>query len=381
MLMFKPILILVILLCSFTSYAQVNIIDTIPFSLDNKLLVFKASINDFEVDFAFDTGASLGLSNSSIQSRTSLIVKNGSQTITDANLKRIKINNTIIKKMQIGNHLIENVKGAIYDMEFLTCHKLYLLGMDVIGKLNWKIDFNQQQLLVSKYPFPTNNNHIEIPVSNASHRPKTSLVINGINYPNCLIDLGYTGSITISENEHLNKLYQQMLGTGKSELGLNSNMSVTGLGKADTIKTIQLDKIKMGQYDFNLVNTTVFEKTDFKIGIEFFSTQTKELILNHTTSKYYIEPKPILEALPLPLDARVSYQEGKLCITALNLNQNSSAKQLSIGETIKSINGKQASDFNDNCQFLSEFYHIKKPSIQIEKLDGTVVTILRSPFE
>jgi hypothetical protein len=85
--------------------------------------------------------------------------------------------------------------------------------------------------------------------------------------------------------------------------------------------------------------------------------------------------------LTLPLDARVSYQEGKLLVTALNLNKNSSAKQLSIGETIKSINGKQASDFNDNCQFLLEFYHTKKTSIQIEKLDGTLVTIQRSTLE
>jgi hypothetical protein len=379
--MIKPIIVLFLMLSSFKAFTQINKIDTISFSLDNKLLVFKASINDTEVDFAFDTGASLGLSNSSIQSSTGLIVKNGSQTITDANLKRIKINNTVIKKMQIGSHLIDNIKGAIYDMELLTCHKFYLLGMDVIGRLNWKIDFNKQQILVSKNPFPTNNYHIEIPVSNTSHRPQTSLVINGINYPNCLIDLGYTGSITISENEHLNKLYQQILGTGKSGLSLNSNMSVTGLGKADTVKTIQLDKIKMGQYDFNLVNTTVYEKTDFKIGIEFFSTQTKEFILNHTTGKYYIEPKINSEPLTLPLDARVSYQEGKLLVTALNLNKNSSAKQLSIGETIKSINGKQASDFNDNCQFLLEFYHTKKTSIQIEKLDGTLVTIQRSTLE
>ncbi len=378
MLMIKPILGLLITLYSLTSYAQVKTIDTIPFSLDNKLLVFKASINDVVVDFAFDTGAGLGFSNSTIQSSTGLIVKNGSQTITDANLKKIKINNTVIKKMQIGSHVIENIKGAIYDMEFLTCHKFYLLGMDVIGKLNWKINFDQQQLLVSKLPFPTNNNHIEIPVSNASHRPKTSLVINGINYPNCLIDLGYTGSITISENEHLNMLYQQMNGTGKTELSLNSNMSVTGLGKADTVKTIQLDKIKMGQYDFTHVNTNVYEKTDFKIGIEFFSNQTKELVLNHTTGKYYIEPRTNSEPLLLPLDARVSYHEGKLRITALNLNQNSSAKQLSIGETIKSINGKQASDFKDNCQFLFEFYHTKKSNLLIEKLDGTVITIKRS---
>ena len=146
----KTIISLVFCLCSSISFAQTITIDSIPFTLDKKLLVFKASINGVAFDFAFDTGATIGLSNASVQSQTGLIVKKGSQTITDANLKKLKINNTVIKQMQIGSHQFENVKGAIYDMEFLTCHQLYLLGMDVIGQLNWKIDFKKQLIYVSK---------------------------------------------------------------------------------------------------------------------------------------------------------------------------------------------------------------------------------------
>ncbi len=250
--------------------------------------------------------------------------------------------------------------------------------MDVIGKLNWKIDFIQKKLLVSKTPFPINDTYFELPVSNSTHRPKTSLTLNGINYPNCLIDLGYTGSIEIPENADLNTVHQNLTGSGKTGLGLNSNMSVTGLGKADTVKTILFDQIKIGQSNFTNTTCAVYEKTNFKIGIGFFSTQTTAFILNHTESKYYIQSNPISETVPLTLDARVSYQEGKLVITSLNLNKNSSSLMLTIGETIKSIDGKKASDFNDNCQFLLEYYYTNRPSIQIEKLDGTVVMIKRS---
>lgn len=376
----KTILGLVITLFYFSSYAQVKTIDTIPFSLENRLLVFKARINDVELDFAFDTGATLGLSNSFIDTTSGLIVKSGAQTITDANLKKIKINNTVIKKMQIGSHQIENVKGATYDMEFLTCHQIYLLGMDVIGKLNWKIDFEHKKLLVSKTPFPTDDSLIEIPVSNPTYKPKTSLTINGQIFPNCLIDLGCTGSIEIPENSNLNTLFLQLTGSGNSLLALNSNMSVTGLGKADTVKTLLLDNIIIGPYNFKTVNCAVFEKTSFKIGVGFFSTQTNSFILNNTVGKYYIAPKLAPEILPLPLDARVSYQDGKLVITSLNLNKNSSSQMLTIGEIIKSIDGKKASDFNDNCQYLLEYYYTKKNSIQIEKLDGTVVIIKRAAF-
>ncbi|HQS56572.1 MAG TPA: hypothetical protein PLK14_15825, partial [Sediminibacterium sp.] len=263
-------------------------------------------------------------------------------------------------------------------MEFLTCHKFYLLGMDVIGRLNWKIDFKKQLIFVSKIPFKTNETFFELPVSNSTNRPKTSITILGINYPNCLIDLGYTGSIEIPENPNLNMLHHQLIGKGKTLVGLNSDMSVIGLGKADTVKSILLDKIEIGQSNFTNTICSIYEKTKFKIGIGFFSTQTTTFILNHSEGKYYIEPNKFSEKLPLSLDARVSYQDGKLVITALNLNTNSSTKMLTIGETIKSINGKQASEFNDNCQFLLEYFQYKKPFIQIEKNDGTTVIIKRS---
>lgn len=374
----KTIISLVFCLCSSISFAQTITIDSIPFTLDKKLLVFKASINGVAFDFAFDTGATIGLSNASVQSQTGLIVKKGSQTITDANLKKLKINNTVIKQMQIGSHQFENVKGAIYDMEFLTCHQLYLLGMDVIGQLNWKIDFKKQLIYVSKQPFTISDTNIEIPVSNATHRPKTSLTIHGINYPNCLIDLGYTGYIEIPENPALNLLHQQLFGTNKTAIGLNSNMSVAGLGKPDTVKTILVDQVSMGQLNLQNAFCTISEKTDFKIGIGFFSSQSTEMILNCTAGKYYISPNESKSSLPLTLDARVSYQNGHLVVTSLNLNQNSTSKLLSIGEIVNSINGKKATDFNDNCQFLLEFYHTKIASIQIEKLDGRILTIGRS---
>lgn len=363
---------------SFNAFSQIISIDTIPFSIENKLLVFKASINDNAIDFAFDTGASIGLSNSKVLSKAGFIVKTGSQTITDANLKKVKINNTLIKKMKIGQHEINNVKGVFYDMEFLTCQEMYLLGMDVIGQLNWKIDFTRKLIYVSKTPFTIDEKAQEIPVTNNRRRPKTSLTINGMNFSNCLIDLGYTGVLEIPENGQMNQLYQQLQGKGKTSIGLNSNMSVTGLGKADTVKTILLDTLKIGAINFPNVSCAVFEKTDFKIGIGFFSSQALDIVLNNTNDKFYIVQNPLPEPTLQPLDARVTYQNGTLMITSLNLNNNSSAKNLSIGEIVKTINGKKASDFKNNCEFLLEYYHTKSASIQVEKEDGSIVIIKRS---
>ena len=114
------------------------------------------------------------------------------------------------------------------------------------------------------------------------------------------------------------------------------------------------------------------------IHIGFFSTQTTGLILNNSVGKYFVEPIEIAKQTPLPLDARVTFQDGQLVITSLNLNKNSSTLMLTLGERIKSINGRQASDFTDNCQFLIEYYHTHAASIQIEQLNGSIITVKRS---
>jgi hypothetical protein len=77
---------LVYLFCSILSFSvktEKIVIDSIPFSLEYKLLVFKASINDIAIDFAFDLGAPIGLSNSIFLSKTDFILKNETQSIRD----------------------------------------------------------------------------------------------------------------------------------------------------------------------------------------------------------------------------------------------------------------------------------------------------------
>lgn len=53
-------------------------------------------------------------------------------------------------------------------------------------------------------------------------------------------------------------------------------------------------------------------------------------------------------------------------------------KKFAINEEVKSINGKTASDFVDECHFLNWFYLAKWEKFIIQKTNGETIEVLRS---
>ena len=88
----KPLLIFFFLFVkTINTNAQETKIDTIPFSLDKKLIVFKGKINGQEIDFAFDTGAQSGVAN------TKNVEKAAIKTLGKGT--KIKDSNQVLKKV------------------------------------------------------------------------------------------------------------------------------------------------------------------------------------------------------------------------------------------------------------------------------------------
>ena len=101
------------------SGAQSNRIDTIPFTLDKLLLVFKGTVNGVEADFAFDTGAGLTVSNSKADLAFSIQEKGGKKGIRDANQNTSKLQNIVFEDEGDGRHHITKIKGVSTDMPYL----------------------------------------------------------------------------------------------------------------------------------------------------------------------------------------------------------------------------------------------------------------------
>ena len=377
----RKILSILLFFVSATGYAQQTSVDTIPFTLSKKLLIFKGTINGVPVDFAFDTGAGMGVANTAIQKRVLFNVKNSKKGITDANMKTVNLQNIGIEKLSIGNYEFKNIKSILHDMEYLQCNELYLLGMDVIGKLNWRINFANNTIQVSETPFPVDSAYTALPIKHLKNRPVTDLYIGNYKMPKCLIDFGFTGTIDIPESAYINQLFSQKQQPGFTSIELSSIISLTGIGKADTIKLMKPDSIFLGGRLFKKIPVIISEKTDFKIGVGFFANYCTQVILNHTDNTYYFVYNNNPTAGPNKLDARITYTNGKLFVTGKNISTNSSALGLSIGEEVKSVDGKTADNFADNCEFLNSFYLSAANEILIEKLNGEKLTIKRQEIK
>jgi predicted aspartyl protease len=374
----KKVLRFLILLLPASSFAQSTKIDSIPFTISKKLLVFKGHINSVPVDFAFDTGAGLGVANSSIEEKTNFIVKAKKKKVNDANLKSVALKNITIQQLSIGSYQFTKIKNVLHDMEFLQCNELYLLGMDVIGKLNWRINFVTYILEVSETAFAVDNTFNALSISYKKNRPVTGITIGNLSPQHYLIDFGYTGIIDIPESEEINNIFIKKQQQGAATIGLSSAMALSGLGKADTVKNIKIDSMLIGANLFKNIPATISEKTNFKIGVGFFANFCNEVVLNHSKDVYYFTQNNTPAVKLNNFDARVSYTNDKLIITAKNLSQNSSAANLSMGEEIKSIDGKTIADFTNNCTFLNSFYLNNNSQIIVEKLNGEKIIIKRS---
>ena len=375
--MFKQIICFSLLLCSFRCYAQTSNIDTLSFSLEKKLLVFKGKLNGAEVDFAFDTGAEIGVLNSANQVVAKCDIGSNKKRVKDANNKTVKGQKISIEKLTIGSFEFEDVRSLYADMEFLQCNQLYLLGQNVISKLNWRFDFTNHSVLVSESPFSIDSSFTQLPVTGSSKRPFTEFALGSKKVNRCLIDFGYTGILDFPESDLINSFYYGSASSGSTTIGLYSNMGLGGLGDPDTLKSVKLHEFVLGGLHFADVLVSIPEKASLKIGVGFFSKYCNQVILNHTTGAYYVHPNPQPPTFSAVSDARISMVAGKLLVTGKSLSANSTASALQIGEEIKTIAGKSALDFPQPCDFFNWFTFLPLAEIEIEKITGEKVVVKR----
>ena len=351
----------------------------IPFSIDKRLIVFKGKLNGIETDFAFDTGAAEGIATTKDEKRNGVKRANGSQQISDGNGKVTQLQTVFTKELLIGGFTFENVRASINDMQYLYCMDLYLLGADIIRKLNWEFDFEKLILKVSKNSFAVNENMAVIPVTYEHNTPRTQLTINGVTFKDVLIDIGFTGSMTIPNTS---KKIQNLLEI-KRQLGLvtsqmASSFAAAGMSKPALTETIIIDSLTIDNYSYKEIEADFKANTDFKIGLSFFASTCDKVIINNSQKKYYLQLKS-KSTFKSKFPISVLLTDGKLKISFITISNSMVNKTFVINEEIKSINGKAATDFENECDFLNWFYLNKWDKHIIQKTNGEMVEVLRSP--
>ena len=351
----------------------------IPFSIHKRLLVFKGKLNGVETDFAFDTGAAEGIATTKDEKRNAVKRTNGLQQISDGNGKVTQLQTVFSKELSIGGFTFSNVRASINDMPFLYCMDLYLLGADIIRKLNWEIDFKNMVLKVSKNSFTPNENMAVIPVTYNYNTPRTQITLNGITCKNVLIDFGYTGSMTIPNSS---KKIQHLL-ENKRKLGLvtaqiTSAFAAGGMSKPALSEIISIDSLTINNYQYKEIEGDFKANTDYKIGLGFFVSTCDKVIINNNQKKYFLQLKRknnFIGKFPIS----VLLIDYKLKISLVTVSDSILNKTFTISEEIKSINEKTASDFISECDFLTWFFLVKRDKYTIKKNNGEIVEVKKSP--
>ncbi len=366
--------------CLLTKVAAQDTIYTFPFSLESKLLVFEGEMNGVKTDFAFDTGAAMGLANTHSEPLGRLKIKGKKIKLRDSNREVKKVPTGLTDEFKIGGFTFSKVRSLVNDMAFLYCMDYYLLGHDLIQQLNWEIDFEKNLIRVSESPFPVDSTWVKMPISLLSNRPFTELAFGGKSHGKALIDFGYTSIMDFPGSD---PGIQSFLAE-KDSLGLsnpNISTSMGALGKKTfSTRSIVVDSVKIGESYFTDIPIDFEESSSPKIGVGFFSTLTEKTILNHDQNAYFLHLKPNPK-IPEHTHVTVMFESGKLILAGKPVGLTPDDAKIETGEEIRSINGYTAGDFEDECSYFSWSIAEKSDKAVIVKMDGTSLIFPKIPLK
>ena len=349
---------------------QPDSVYSLPFHIDAGLLVFKGQMNGMDTDFAFDTGASMGLANSLAEPAERLQVKGKKIKMRDSNKQVAKVPTGLTKEIRIGGVSFPKVRSLVNDMAYLYCMDYYLLGSDIISQLNWEIDFENMVIRFSKNPFPVENGWTDIPVYFFNKRPYVTVKFAGKEFENILIDTGYTHFFSFPANNPSIKDFLSLKDSlGLSNPDISSSMGALSI-QTDSTRTILVDSLQIGENYFERIPISFEPITGAKLGIGFFKTLGSSLVINNSESKYLLRMREAVKFKD-PIQVGVHYQEGKLVVMSKSIGAVPEDIMISIGEEILSVNGRRAEDFADSCDFMRWSFTNKPKSMTITKLDGT----------
>ena len=349
---------------------------SLPFHIDAGLLVLKGKMNGVETDFAFDTGASMGLANSLAEPAQRLEVKGGKIKMQDSNSQATKVPTGVTEEIQLGDISFPKVRSLVNDMEYLYCLDYYLLGSDIIGQLNWEIDFENMIIRFSRAPFPAGSGFMSFPVTYSNNRPFVTVNFAEKEFKNILIDTGYSQVFSYPANSSsVQGFISKMDSLGLSNPNIRGAMGALSSSTVN-VKTILVDSLKIGEHYLNDIPVDFEVSSGPKLGLRFFTSLGSRLIINNSKSSYHISIKSEGASFQDPMQMGVQFQNGKLILKSKSIGAVSEDELIEVGEEINSVNGRTSASFQDSCEFIRWSYTSKPEVMKIQKMDGTELTFL-----
>ncbi len=343
------------------NFANEQLRDTFQFEQTAEWIVVHMKINGQQRKFIWDTGSAY----SSIdQTNDSNFIKmdDAEVNFTDAVGSKQKALLYTAKSVSLGTTEFKDITFMPLDTRTIAAGVLRdyagIIGLNIIDKVNWNFNCDNNTIVISSEPFEKGSGK---EVRYANYLSYNTMRVN-MDLPNgerintaLLIDFGAAGNSIYLSNEHLIKLK-----TMKAELteGMQG-VGISGIGAVQ--KTYKI--LAPIACTFGLSGRDIAVKSQISIGSDnqqsvignhFFrqfnfirnSSQSVFIFFERKGKNASEEHNDLSYGISLGVD-----DKKNIYITGLTRNPNLNGGRLTVGQLLKSVDGKDGSAFHDIIEF------------------------------
>jgi len=321
----------------------------LPFDTDTGLIILEATVNGEKGRFLFDNGFTLSAVNERF-SRRAAIDFSSSSNVRDANNVSARLQEATVGRTNIGGQVFVDTGFYLLETDlFLPCDSIDgIIGASIINKVNWQIDFERNEMLVSSLPFDDGGSSFPVSIS-ANNSTFAEFEINSIPI-RTKIDFGRSGSFKMGYDEFRSSFSGE---TVEVRTGISS-LSATGLGSSDSTYRL-VDRYNVaanGQLYPSSGEIDLTKKLKYQayVGLSWFNQY--RVTINSTRDEYvldqsdYSEDNSIQSRYPIT----VYPVDGVYRIIRINASD-PITEHVSLMDEVGSIDGRPMDSFSDLCEF------------------------------
>ena len=355
-------LLLVFVVSSFTSIKELTAltnnqsIKEIPFNFDYGVPIIKATINDKEYNFLFDTGMPTVLSESisnelNLKSIRSIVGM-------DVNGNRKQESYVIVNEIIVGGISFKKVETLTTDLRAgfeIGCLNLDgVIGNNLIKNAIWEIDYKNKVIRITdnidNFEIPENTNIIKFKTNakKGYYSPSIDVSVNKKEKKGVKFDTGSNGGIKLPLN-----FYSNVLDTNKSiEYYGKASAAIYGKGENKNYVDSKVNSIEIG--DLQLQNQIVtFDENFPTIGNEFLKNY--KIIITYDENKIYmIKQSESNNTILENFGFITGVIDQKAIVSIIYKNSTAEKKGLQLGDEIITVNDLNFSELisKNACDFL-----------------------------
>ncbi len=352
-------LVLIFVLSSFTtknSFFETNYVKEIPFNFDYGVPIIKASINDIEYNFLFDTGMPTTLSEIIVKELT---LKSKSSVMgSDVNGNSQQESYVMVNEIIVGGISFKQVKTLSTDLKSgfeIGCLNLDgVIGNNLIKDAIWEIDYEKKVIRLTdnivNFKIPDDADVIKFKTNakKGYYSPNIEIAINNKSRKDVKFDTGSNKGINLPFD-----YYSSVLDVNKSvEYYGQASAALYGKGENKKYLDSKVESIKIG--DLQLQNQIVtFDENYPTVGNKLF--ENFKIFISYVENKIYmVKQKEYTNTILENFGFQTAVINKKAIVSIIYKNSNAEKKGLQIGDEIITVNDLNFPELisKDACDFL-----------------------------